>query len=106
MRPLITALLLSSCLAHKDFMDTVPDDFDDSLLLRSREAPQEIDFPTETQKVGLMYKFESEPEFQTRGNVVLTKNQNNGQIVGVSLEEGPAPSDIEARFKTLPRDSF
>jgi len=88
--------------AHKDFMDTVPDDFgdEDALILKNRKIDLDsLDFKTIEDKHTLAHRFQGEHDFKTRGNVVLVRNANTNAIVGVKLEGQQASADLKQKFE-------
>ena len=74
----------------------VEDDVSDDVLLHGKEDDfldkSALNVEKEVSKFPLLDKFSDQDSSATRGNVVITKNKANKEILGIELEETVAPT--------------
>jgi hypothetical protein len=91
MKSLFALGVLALTQAHTTFDDEVSDD----ILLHGKEDFLDnsgMNIEKEITKFSLLNKFSDQSSSSTRGNVIVTKNKANQEIIGVALEENVVPS--------------
>jgi hypothetical protein len=96
--------------AHKTVDEDVPDDV---LLRGTDESFENLDlsyiksqnYEKDVVKFNLMHKFSDDSSATPRGELILTKNKNNGEIMKVDLVDLAAASDFESLLAQKCADS-
>lgn len=97
---LLAALFLENGDCHKAA------NFDDDSLIVETKAPTLEplrNFPKEHVKYEIFDKFSNDAEMKTRGNLIVTLNQNTKEIIQIDLDENQdrVGEDQEENFKKM-----